>query len=536
LSEKHEYFYKIANHQHEFDLIHQLNYQTFSEEIPQHQKNEHGKLVDPFHHENTYIICLKENELVGMIAVRDNRPFSLDKKIGEVEQLLPIDVKKLCEIRLLAVKKEHRSGRVFLGLAAFLSKYCLRKGYDATVISGTNRQLKLYKQMGFQPFADMTGNDEAQFQPMYLTKQTFEESLAGRILQPTIPFLPGPVRVSEKVLDGLRNLPISHRSEVFFENLNKAKKILCQLTKSKHVQILLGSGTLANDVIAGQLSLETGKGLILNNGEFGSRLVEQADRLGLNFNVLRKNWGVPFSKEEIKASLTDEIGWIWAVHSETSTGMLNDINLLKEISLENGLNLCLDCISSIGAVDLDLTGVFLASGVSGKAISALTGLSFVFHQHEAKPSPLLPKYIDLGVYFENGSIPFSHSSNLLDALLIALEELSPSTYVNIKETHSYLNRVLSLVGFKITTTENIASPIIITIEIPKDISSLDIGDSLLYQGFQLHYESAYLRERNWIQVACVGDYTTTELERMIQILSKVYRYEMACKFTNLISN
>jgi aspartate aminotransferase-like enzyme len=536
LSEKHDYFYKIANHEHEFELIHQLNYQTFSEEIPQHQKNEQGKLVDPFHHENTYIICLKETELVGMIAIRDKRPFSLDKKIGDVERFLPLQVEKLCEIRLLAVKKEHRSGRVFLGLAQFLSKYGLRKGYDATVISGTVRQLKLYNQMGFKPFAGVTGTDEAQFQPMYLTKQTFEESLAGRILQPTIPFLPGPVRMSEKVVDGLGNLPISHRSEIFNKKLDRVKKLLFQLTKSKHVQILVGSGTLANDVIAGQLSLELGKGLILNNGEFGSRLVEQANRLGLNFDVLKKNWGEAFSKEEIVASLSDEMTWMWGVHSETSTGMLNDLNQLKEISLEYGLKLCLDCISSIGAVELDLNGVFFASGVSGKAISGLTGLSFVFHHHEVTPSPSLPKYIDLGVYFENGSIPFSHSSNLLDVLLIALEEISPRTFVNIKETHSYLNRVLSLNHFKITTNENMASPIIITIEIPKDISSMDIGESLLYQGFQLHYESGYLRDRNWIQIACVGNYTTSELERMVQIISKVYRYEKYCTSTNLISS
>lgn len=534
MSEKHEYFYKIANHPHEFELIHELNYQTFSEEIPQHQKNEQGKLVDPYHHENTYIICLKENELVGMIAIRDNRPFSLDKKIGEVEQSLPIVVKKLCEIRLLAVKKEHRSGRVFLGLAQFLSKYGLRKGYDACVISGTTRQLKLYKQMGFQPFAAKTGTNEAQFQPMYLTRQTFEESLAGRILQPTIPFLPGPVRVSEKVLNGLRNLPISHRSELFTENLNEAKKILCQITKSNYVQILLGSGTLANEVIAGQLSLMDGKGLILTNGEFGSRLVEQANRIGVNFDVLKKNWGEAFSKDEIISNLKDEMTWIWAVHSETSTGMLNDLNLLKGISLEYGLNLCLDCISSIGAVNLDLSGVFLASGVSGKAISALTGLSFVFHHHEVKPSDHLPKYIDLGVYFENGSIPFSHSSNLLDALLIALQEVSPSTFVNIKETYLYLNRILKSNGFKITTTEENGSPIIITIEIPMDMSSINIGESLLYQGFQLHYESAYLRERNWIQIACVGDYSSTELERMVQILSEIYRYEKYCTSTNII--
>ncbi|MFD2443622.1 aminotransferase class V-fold PLP-dependent enzyme [Bacillus sp. CGMCC 1.16607] len=526
MEEKNDYLFKIAAYPHEFEQIHALNYQTFSEEIPQHQKNEREILIDPFHNENTYIICLKNEELVGMIAIRDQRPFSLDRKIGPVEQALPIKVNRLCEIRLLAVKKEYRNGRVFVGLAQYLAKYGLKKGYDACVISGTVRQAKLYKQMGFLPFAPLTGTDEAQFQPLYLTKQTFEASLAGRILRPTIPFLPGPVRITDAVIEGLSNRPISHRSEVFFDKIEKAKKILKDLVRTKHVQILLGSGTLANDVIAGQLSLEKGKGIILVNGEFGSRLVEQANRFGLNFDIVEKDWGQVYTKEDILSHLSKETTWMWGVHSETSTGMLNNLNMLKDISKEHNLKLCLDCISSIGAVELDLEGVYLASGVSGKALKAITGLSFVFHHHDVKPSMRLPKYIDLGYYLEKDSIPFSHSSNLLEALLLSLEELSIQTFDKVKETYHFIRNELFEKGFKMTTPEQIASPIIITIEIPKEISSTAIGESVLFQGFQLHYESSYLKERNWIQIACVGDYSVTEITSMIQLFSDVYLYEI----------
>ncbi len=153
--DKHEYFFKIATSDAEFEQIHHLNYQTFSEEIPQHQRNAEQRLVDQFHAENTYIICIKNDELVGMIAVRENRPFSLDRKIGAVEDSLPVAVNYPCEVRLMAVKKEFRNGRVFLGMAQFLIKYCLKKGYDVAVISGTTRQLKLYGQMGFRPFAQL---------------------------------------------------------------------------------------------------------------------------------------------------------------------------------------------------------------------------------------------------------------------------------------------------------------------------------------------------------------------------------------------
>jgi aspartate aminotransferase-like enzyme len=521
---KHEFFFKIATTADEFEQIHRLNYQTFSEEIPQHEKNEEQKLVDPFHAENTYIICVKENDVIGMTAIRDNRPFSLDRKIGPVEQSLSFPVNSPCEVRLLSVKKEFRNGRVFLGLAQFLIKYCLKKGYDIAFISGTVRQLKLYGQLGFQPFAHLTGTDEALFQPMYLTKTTFDESIAGRILPPAIPFLPGPVQISEKVMNALSKTPISHRSDQYKEKIAKAKDILANLVNSKYVHIFLGSGTLANDVVAGQLSLETGRGLILANGEFGSRLVEQANRSGLQFDVIQKDWGHAFTRDEIISNIASKTGWIWAVHSETSSGMLNDLGLLKEISEQHKLKLCLDCISSLGAIEVDLEGVFLATGVSGKAIRALTGLSFVFHHHEVKPSLTLTKYLDLGTYMAKDSIPFSQSSNLLEALLAALEDINRETFEKVVETHSFLKNQLKQFGFTIVSEHN-SSPIILTIEIPSSLSSVVIGDILFNHGYQLHYESEYLQRRNWIQIACIDHYDTADLEKMANLLNRVITYE-----------
>jgi len=69
--------YKIATEPREFELIHRLNYETFVEEIPQHAANPTGRLVDRFHDENTYVVCMNGDELTGMIALRGRRPFSL---------------------------------------------------------------------------------------------------------------------------------------------------------------------------------------------------------------------------------------------------------------------------------------------------------------------------------------------------------------------------------------------------------------------------------------------------------------------------
>jgi len=168
--------FKIATEEREFELIHRLNYKTFVEEIPQHDPDPARRLVDKFHSENTYVICLSGDQLVGMLAVRGNRPFSLDQKLPNLDSHLPAG-RKLCEVRLLAVEKEFRSGQVFQGLLALVVQYCIQHGYDTAIISGTTRQQKLYRHLGFVPFGPLVGTGEALFQPMYLTKESFEAQM-----------------------------------------------------------------------------------------------------------------------------------------------------------------------------------------------------------------------------------------------------------------------------------------------------------------------------------------------------------------------
>lgn len=159
---------KVADQPWEIEQIHRLNYRTFVEEIPQHRPNPKGRLVDKFHAENCYLICLQDEQLVGMMAVRDKRPFSLDAKLDKLNSYLPPHT-SLFEIRLLAVVPQARGTHVLVGLMLMLQKYAQRHGHDLAVMSGTVRQQKLYDQMGFQPFGPLVGEEAARFQPMYLT-------------------------------------------------------------------------------------------------------------------------------------------------------------------------------------------------------------------------------------------------------------------------------------------------------------------------------------------------------------------------------
>ena len=527
--------FKVASEASEFEQIYRLNYKTFVSEIPQHEPNQDEVLVDKFDEENDYLICLRDGELLGMMAVRDKRPFSLDQKLDNLDSYLPPG-RNICEFRLLAVEGNYRTGRVFYGLMEQLAHYCQERGYTLAIMSGTTRQQKLYKRIGFEPFGPLVGTGDAMFQPMYLTLETatekfgsfFKDQLAPIAKKKPVNLLPGPVEIKPQVRDVLAQKPISHRAGTFVDDFRETKQRLCQLVNAQYVEILLGSGTLANDVVAGQLSLLEGPGLILSNGEFGDRLINHATRIGLSFETLSVGWGGLLKRDDVIAALDrwPHTTWLWAVHCETSSGVLNDIAMLKEICAARNIRLCLDCISTIGAVPIDLDGVHLATGTSGKCLAAFPGLALVFYNQPIDPAPeSLPRYLDLGLYAAKSGVPFTTSSNLLYALHKALQLLDPELHFqHIRDISAWLRPELRKLGFEIVADDAHASPAVITIELAERISSESVGDQLVEAGYLLSYQSEYLLKRNWIQICLMGECTRAEIAPILQVLPKICGY------------
>jgi aspartate aminotransferase-like enzyme/GNAT superfamily N-acetyltransferase len=450
-----------------------------------------------------------------MVAARANRPFSLDHKLPDLDSYLPTHT-RVCEIRLLAVEKEFRGGRIIKGLLTKLSDYCMTMGYDLAVVSGRVREQRFYERLGFASFGPLVGSHEAQYQPMYgiphLMRERFKEhfatAAASKDGKSAVNLLPGPVGVSSRVEKAFHEAPVSHRSATFVEDLDSTNRLLRELAGSRQVELLIGSGTLANDVVAGQLSLTSDKGLVLSNGEFGERLIDHARRSRLSFDTLRLEWGDVFSPSNIERGLerNPDAMWVWAVHCETSTGVLNDLDTLKRLCEKRSVRLCIDCISSIGTVPVDLGGVYLASGVSGKGLGAFPGLSMVFYDHEVSSAPdALPRYLDLGLHASMNGIPFTHSSNLVRALRAALERFaSPDVFDEIAGLSAWLRRSIRELGFRIVSPDRQASPAVTTIALPDTMSSGEMGRRMEEAGYLLSYNSNYLLRHNWIQICLMG--------------------------------
>jgi aspartate aminotransferase-like enzyme len=345
--------------------------------------------------------------------------------------------------------------------------------------------------------------------------------------------LPGPVKLHPDVQDAFRCLPVSHRGKPFMADVQDVRRRLCRLVNARYVDILLGSGTLSNDAVAAQLKQSGEKGMVLRNGEFGGRLCQHAERWGVPFREFDSGWGTLLPYDEIDAALAadPEIRWLWAVHCETSTGVLNDLERLKRIARERGVKLVMDCISSIGTVPVDLNGVYLTTGVSGKALASYAGLCLIFRHHQVEPNPNVPRYLDLGTYDSADGVAYTQSSNLMYALSAAIgrfetvddaglsEVNGHDRFANIRELAQWLRTEVRAMGFTIVAPDHAASPAVITIGLPERLDSVRMGDELAENGFLLSYNSSYLVRRNLIQICLMGELERAEIAPVLDIVS-----------------
>ncbi|MBY0488390.1 MAG: GNAT family N-acetyltransferase [Gemmatimonadaceae bacterium] len=518
----------------DMEAIHRLNYRTFVEEIPQHPPNAERRLVDRFHDENLYVVYEVDGEVVGMVCGRAQRPFSLDQKLGPIDTWLPPHTRAV-EIRLLAVDPAYRATRVLARLLQTLIAHFVGQGFDLGVLSGTTRQLALYGHMGCVPFAHRIGTPGAEYQPMYLELETVAAraslwpdtaSLTSRVARPTGGrFLPGPVAMYDAVRRAFAEPPTSHRATDFLAQHARVRAALCARTHARHGSLLLGSGTLANDVVGAQLAQLPGRGVVLANGEFGQRLVDHARRLGLRHTVVSAPWGEPMDWDGVELAMREaQATWLWAVHSETSTGVVNDLDALRRIASAHDARLALDAISSLGALPLSLAGVWMASAVSGKAIGAYPGIAIVLHEDTPAPHANIPRYLDLGYAVASGGVPFTQSSNLLAALDAALTAKDWSaTYTERVRWSAWLRQSLSAAGLTVLAPAAVASPVVHTIALPPEVDAQCVGDALRGQGWDIAFESEYLRARNWVQICLMGAISGGQVRGVVRALVTALR-------------
>lgn len=291
--------------------------------------------------------------------------------------------------------------------------------------------------------------------------------------------IPGPTPVPEKVLLAMAKHPMGHRSGDFSEIMAEITQNLKWLHQTQNdLLILTASGTGAME--AGIINfLSPGDRVLVGcNGKFGDRWGEVCDAYGLQTERITAEWGKALDPEQFREQLeADKEKTIKAViitHSETSTGVLNDLEAInRHVKAHGEALIIVDTVTSLGAVSVpvDEWGLDVVASGSQKGYMIPPGLGFVAvsaKAWEAYKTAKLPRYyLDLGKYRKDAAkntTPFTPPVNMFFGLQVALQMMQAEGLENIFARHKRLTAAsraaVKALGLPLFAPDDAASPAI----------------------------------------------------------------------------
>lgn len=261
-------------------------------------------------------------------------------------------------------------------------------------------------------------------------------------------FTPGPTPVPEEVALAMAAPMIHHRTKEFeqlFAEVNEGLKYLFQTTND--VLTLASSGTGALEAAVVNILSAGDKVLAIRGGKFGERWAEIATVYGAVVEPIDVAWGqaVDVGLVADKLSADPDIKAVFATQSETSTGVLHDIQALGEAVRDHEALLVVDAVTGIGVQELrtDAWHVDVVVTGSQKALMLPPGLAFVTLSAAAwqavKRSDLPKYYFDLTAARKSlvkNQTPYTPAVSLIVGLGEALRMIRAEGVERIWQRHA----------------------------------------------------------------------------------------------------
>ena len=126
--------------------------------------------------------------------------------------------------------------------------------------------------------------------------------------------------------------------------------------KDYTVVLMQGSGTFAVESVLTTAISATDKVLIVTNGAYGERIVKMAQCIGINYREYSVKYNEYPNEAEIRDILEQDpsITHLAMVHCETTTGILNPLEMISKVAKEYGKTLIIDAMSSFGGMEINI--------------------------------------------------------------------------------------------------------------------------------------------------------------------------------------
>lgn len=311
---------------------------------------------------------------------------------------------------------------------------------------------------------------------------------------------------------------------------------LAGATNEEYTVVLMqGSGTFAVESVMNTAITDHDKSLIITNGAYGERIVKMAKYIGLTF----REYSIPYNEYPNEAELRSildedqEITHIIMVHCETTTGILNPIEVVANLSKSYGKTLIIDAMSSFGGMEINVPalGIDYLISSANKCIQGVPGFGFVI----AKLEKLLTcegnsRSLSLDLYdqwkeMENdGKWRYTSPTHVVAAFSKAMDELIeegsiPARHARYQNNNRILRERLEKVGIHAYIAEEKQSPIITTFLFPNEQFNFeDFYSYVKERGFVLY--PGKLTDVDTFRIGNIGEIHEEDIQTLCNIIEE----------------
>jgi aspartate aminotransferase-like enzyme len=193
---------------------------------------------------------------------------------------------------------------------------------------------------------------------------------------------PGPTPIPPEVLQALSRPILHHRTPEFETLFARVRAALAELLETRsEVIVLAASGTGAMEAAAVNLLSPGDEAIVVRCGKFGERWADIGKAFGVTVHALDAPYGETVEPERVAAALRAHPGAraLFVTQSETSTGVLEDVEAYAALTRRTDTLCVVDTVSSLGAVacPMDAWGVDVVVSGSQKGLMCPPGLAFI---------------------------------------------------------------------------------------------------------------------------------------------------------------
>jgi aspartate aminotransferase-like enzyme len=346
-------------------------------------------------------------------------------------------------------------------------------------------------------------------------------------------FLPGPTEVRPAVLSAMMRPMIPHRGAEFERMFASLQSGLREIFGSdRPVYICTSSATGLME--AGVRYAPEGDILALVNGAFSGRFAAIADACGRTVERYEVAWGEAHDPEVLRQQLGRKpYAAITVVHSETSTGVLNDVSAINRVAHQFGVRCLVDSVSGIGGAELRFDASefdYVLTG-SQKALALPPGLAFGVASGNflASGGNVAAKgvYFDLAEFEEYASknqAPNTPSLSLYYALELQLRDIVAEGMearwsrhrAMAQLTHDWVTEMHDKQGvaLSILAPASTRSPTVTTIVLPPGLTSDTVVPRVAKFGFTIGTGYGKLKSST-VRIGHMGDHSTEGVGRCL---------------------